>query len=266
MVEEDGDICLAPVVTGEIAALKNSPSSWTNGCNDENALYNGWYIFSGFLNMKCDHLTAKLLNKETSGKFLNWLLFSAACTAIPNGHSMEAKTKVYTSREKELIRVIGQFFSEVGLPETAKCLARESQCRLEHPAATKLRHHVVNGNWRSAEACLDELQNTLNHNTHLQRMRYLLYEQKYLELLDDSRIVDAIKCLRKDLAKIPGKQSRCHYLASLAMYTSKEDLRKFATWPGKGKIKMIHLRLQAELKIWRAMLIFKSFSLFRRKR
>ena len=161
--------------------------------------------------------------------------FTAASSSVRNGHSVEAKTKFYTSREKELIRVIGQFFSEVGLPETAKCLVRESQCRLEHPAATKLRHHVINGNWRSAEACLDELQNTLNHNTHLQRMRYLLYEQKYLELLDDSRIVDAIKCLRKDLAKIPGKQSRCHYLASLAMYTSKEDLRKYATWPGKGK-------------------------------
>ena len=45
MVEQDGDICLAPVVPGEISALKSSPSSWTNGCNDENALYNGWLNF-----------------------------------------------------------------------------------------------------------------------------------------------------------------------------------------------------------------------------
>ncbi len=74
-------------------------------------------------------------------------------------------------------------------------------------------------------------------------MRYLLYEQKFLELLDDRKILDAIKCLRKDIVKIPGKQNCSHYLVSLAMFPSKEEVRKSASWPGKGKYCLRLLRI-----------------------
>ncbi|XP_075262790.1 WD repeat-containing protein 26-like isoform X2 [Convolutriloba macropyga] len=154
---------------------------------------------------------------------------------ITNGHSRSTRPKVYTERDKEMLRVIGQFFTEIGLTETANCLTRESQCTLEHPSATNLRRHVLNGNWKLAESCLEELRNVISHHTHQHKMRYLLYEQKFLELLDEGRVIDAVKCLRGDISRIPVRSSCSHHLASLAMFATPEDVRKSAHWPGKGK-------------------------------
>lgn len=39
---------------------------------------------------------------------------------------------------------------------------QESGCRLDHPAAAKFRHHVMDGDWTKAEHDLNELKSFLN--------------------------------------------------------------------------------------------------------
>lgn len=43
----------------------------------------------------------------------------------------------------------------------------ESGCRLDHPAAAKFRHHVMDGDWSKADHDLQELRPLLGHNTNL---------------------------------------------------------------------------------------------------
>ena len=42
--------------------------------------------------------------------------------------------------------------------QSADALMKESNCVLDHPAASHFRHHVLDGEWNKAETDLNELQ------------------------------------------------------------------------------------------------------------
>lgn len=44
-------------------------------------------------------------------------------------------------------------------------------------------------------------------------MKFLLLEQKYLELLDENHIPDALNCLRYELTPLNHKRNRVHELS-----------------------------------------------------
>lgn len=46
-------------------------------------------------------------------------------------------------------------------------------------------------------------------------MRFLLLEQKYLELLEDGRTLDALNCLRSELSPLKYNTDRVHELSLL---------------------------------------------------
>ena len=84
--------------------------------------------------------------------------------------------------------------------QTAEFLMQESGCRLDHPAAAKFRQHVMDGDWSKADSDLNELKSllepssnqTMQNNQPLnlyEEMKFLLLEQKYLEYLEDGKVV-----------------------------------------------------------------------------
>lgn len=44
-------------------------------------------------------------------------------------------------------------------------------------------------------------------------MRFLILEQKYLECLEDGKILEALKCLRDELAPLKHNTDRLHELS-----------------------------------------------------
>ena len=65
-------------------------------------------------------------------------------------------------------------------------------------------------------------------------MRLLLLQEKYLELLENGNEIEALHCLRHELAPIPLHHSdkQLQLFTSYMMYSDKELLRKAADWPG----------------------------------
>ena len=65
-------------------------------------------------------------------------------------------------------------------------------------------------------------------------MRLLLLQEKYLELLENGSEIEALHCLRHELAPIPLHHSdkQLQLFTSYMMYSDKELLRKAADWPG----------------------------------
>ena len=65
-------------------------------------------------------------------------------------------------------------------------------------------------------------------------MRLLLLQEKYLELLESGREIEALHCLRHELALVPLHHSdkQLQVLTSYMMYSDKAMLRKAAGWPG----------------------------------
>lgn len=65
-------------------------------------------------------------------------------------------------------------------------------------------------------------------------MRLLLLQEKYLELLEAGLELEALQCLRHELAPLPLHHSdkNIQLLTSYMMYQDKEKLHKAASWSG----------------------------------
>lgn len=65
-----------------------------------------------------------------------------------------------------------------------QALVDESGCKLEHPAATRFRMHVLNGSWDMVLSDLKALKDFVSKPSDLLHMKLLVLEQKYLELIE----------------------------------------------------------------------------------
>ena len=113
---------------------------------------------------------------------------------------------------------------------------QESGCRLDHPAAAKFCQHVMDGDWNKAEMDLSELKNVLVCPQNLVEMKFLLQEQKYLECLEDGRVMEALNVLRHELTPLGHNVVRVHELPGFMMCSTGEELREITRWQGKGQV------------------------------
>ncbi|XP_072406560.1 WD repeat-containing protein 26 isoform X1 [Chiloscyllium punctatum] len=151
----------------------------------------------------------------------------------PEQSSLKKKKRLSQSDE-DVIRLIGQHLHGLGLNQTVDLLMQESGCRLEHPSATKFRNHVMEGQWEKAENDLNELK-SLVHSPHvIVKMKFLLLQQKYLEYLEDGKVLEALQVLRCELTPLKYNTERIHILSGYLMCSHTDDLRAKAEWEGKG--------------------------------
>ncbi|CAH0561089.1 unnamed protein product [Brassicogethes aeneus] len=159
-------------------------------------------------------------------------------TAAPeNGHQDRENGIEATSNTKaneEIVRLIGQYLKNEGLSKTCDALMSESKCRLDHPAAAKFRQQVMDGDWTKADHHLQELKTMLGPENSIVEMKFLILEQKYLEYLEDSRVLDALHVLRNELTPLQHNTQRVHQLSSFMMCSSTEELLEKTKWAGKG--------------------------------
>ncbi|KAM3602282.1 uncharacterized protein V6R79_001464 [Siganus canaliculatus] len=144
------------------------------------------------------------------------------------------KKKRLSQAEEDVIRLIGQHLHGLGLNQTVDLLMQESGCRLEHPSATKFRNHVMEGEWDKAENDLNELRALMHSPNAIVRMKFLLLQQKYLEYLEDGKVLEALQVLRGELTPLKYNTDRIHVLSGYLMCSHAEDLRAKAEWEGKG--------------------------------
>ncbi|XP_071382576.1 WD repeat-containing protein 26 isoform X2 [Centroberyx affinis] len=151
-----------------------------------------------------------------------------------DANSTVKKKKRLSQSEEDVIRLIGQHLHDLGLNQTVDLLMQESGCRLEHPSATKFRNHVMEGEWDKAESDLNELKALMHSPSAIVRMKFLLLQQKYLEYLEDGKVLEALQVLRAELTPLKYNTERIHILSGYLMCSHAEDLRAKAEWEGKG--------------------------------
>ncbi|KAF7666552.1 hypothetical protein LDENG_00101480 [Lucifuga dentata] len=163
---------------------------------------------------------------------------SSGTPAVSTASSSEVgslkKKKRLSQAEEDVIRLIGQHLHGLGLNQTVDLLMQESGCRLEHPSATKFRNHVMEGEWDKAENDLNELRALMHSPNAIVRMKFLLLQQKYLEYLEDGKVLEALQVLRGELTPLKYNTDRIHVLSGYLMCSHAEDLRAKAEWEGKG--------------------------------
>lgn len=164
---------------------------------------------------------------------------TGATNGVSNGECMaaaEVKTTL-TKSQQEVIRLIGQFLRNLGLTRTVEQLANESGCILEDPNASQLRQHVMEGEWEKVDVDILQLQLILSISSeNLTKMRLMILEQKYLEMLEDGETHEALDCLRKHMTPLKPNDEHVRQLTSYLMCSSSEDIRRLAKWSGKGAV------------------------------
>ncbi|KAF9792158.1 WD40 repeat-like protein [Thelephora terrestris] len=131
---------------------------------------------------------------------------------------------------EEFVRLVVQSLRDVGYIESAATLEAESGYTMESTEVAEFRNYVMEASWEQAEAALIRLGVTDEDN--LMESRFLISQQKYLELLENRNTTAALMVLRNELAPHHVDPEHLYTLSSLIMCSTPEDLRHRAGWDG----------------------------------
>lgn len=131
---------------------------------------------------------------------------------------------------EEFVRLVVQSLRDVGYIESAATLEAESGYTMESPEVAEFRRYVMEASWEQAEVALIRLGVTDEDN--LIESRFLISQQKYLELLENRNTTAALMVLRNELASHHVDPEHLRSLSSLIMCSTPEDLRGRAGWDG----------------------------------
>ncbi|RKO86955.1 hypothetical protein BDK51DRAFT_32837 [Blyttiomyces helicus] len=122
-----------------------------------------------------------------------------------------------------------QSLQDLGFSNSATELQRESGYQLESSAVSKFRYGVLHGEWEAVERLLPMMN---IHPKDMRNARFLIKEQKFLELLEAEKIDVALQVLRNELTPVTHQPERLHGLSSYLMCPNPEDLKQAAGWDG----------------------------------
>ena len=102
-------------------------------------------------------------------------------------------------RRSDCVRLITQCLQGLGYNGAASRLEEDSGILLLAQPVSRFRQGVLEGQWRDMDALVDDMQ--LHPNCRA-RVCFLIYRQKYLELLEAGCSAEALRCLREQLAPL----------------------------------------------------------------
>ncbi|KAL1918269.1 uncharacterized protein VTP21DRAFT_2929 [Calcarisporiella thermophila] len=165
-----------------------------------------------------------------------------------NGHMPRTRFQ-----PQELVRLIVQALQDLGYNESASVLEQESGYMLESTEVARFRSAVMAGDWSEAEGLLTGLG--LNEGEDLQKVKFLISQQKYLELLEAQQLKRALHVLRNELTPLSSAPERLHSLSSYMMCSNPENLRRRAEWDGAGGVSREKLLLDLQQYISSSIMV-----------
>ncbi|OCH88195.1 WD40 repeat-like protein [Obba rivulosa] len=191
------------------------PSTVSNGHNGILAKSNGF----------CTNGSSKLISETVDGAALEHGT-SIARVSLPGSTLYDDS---HVDRE-EFVRLVIQSLRDVGYIESAATLEAESGYVMEAPEVAEFRKCILDASWDRAEAAL--LRLGVGDDDRLWEAKFLISQQKYLELLEAQKTTAALHVLRNELAPMHVDPDQLHSLSSLMMCSDPEDLRQRAGWDG----------------------------------
>lgn len=209
-----------------------------------------------FLNGSAVALSNAGIPKTTNGSYKESTMLKGTTTS--NGHfqgTAKGAALTYFGHDREEVsRILIQALLDLGYDAAARKLIQESGYELESPVVAAFRDAVLQGKWAQAEALLfgqhgrssvddteTEVEPSNGHsdgglvlaeNANPDIMRFWLRQQKFLELLEAQETSQALVVLRTELTPVHHDTHKLHFLSSLLMCHSKEELMKKASWDG----------------------------------
>ncbi|CRH00478.1 WD-repeat protein, putative [Plasmodium relictum] len=128
--------------------------------------------------------------------------------------------------KKDVILLLLQAIKNMGYKKSAKSLELESGIELEQPLVKEMHKNVLLGKWKNAIFNLKKL----NISKKLMKaIKFLIYEQCFIEYLYNGKHFAALRCLRGKLAKCcfdEDTYKRLHDCTTFFMYLNNKELEK----------------------------------------
>lgn len=118
-----------------------------------------------------------------------------------------------SSRNKNTVRVIGQYLRELGMNDTVNALLEESGCRIENPLM-KLRDSIQRGHWQKALEIIEKLRSQLAEKQYL-AVKVLLLEEKFKEFMQKGEYLMALRLLQIEYPKSKELRPRHEHWATI---------------------------------------------------
>ncbi|KAI8077812.1 WD40-repeat-containing domain protein [Halteromyces radiatus] len=163
---------------------------------------------------------------------------TTSTTSSNSNHSIDTRTtRSEHIKTEELLRLILQSLYDLGYQNVAEMLERDSGIVLESSIVTEFRQAVLVGNWSQCESlfpqlCLVPQQTGIDNDQQTKddicdHARFLIRQQKFLELLEARKLMKALSVLRNELSPL-GKHDteRLHELSSLILCSSAEEVKQ----------------------------------------
>lgn len=129
-------------------------------------------------------------------------------------------------KKVEFVRIITKALYSLGYDRSGAVLEEESGIKLHSPMVNLFRKHVLDGNWDESVVTLHKIG--LADESILKSASFLILEQKFFELLEKDRVMDALKTLRTEITPLSINNKRVHELCSCVVSPSQRVLLGFA--------------------------------------
>ncbi|XWS32984.1 hypothetical protein CRYUN_Cryun22dG0038200 [Craigia yunnanensis] len=142
-------------------------------------------------------------------------------------------------KKVEFVRIIAKALYSLGYIKSGAHLEEESGIPLHSSVVNVFMRQILEGNWDEGVATLHNIG--LTDERTIKSASFLILEQKFFELLDEEKVMDALKTLRTEIAPLCINNSRVRELSSCIVSTS----HCFSVW----SVKQDTLRARSRTKL-----------------
>ncbi|XP_051115568.1 WD repeat-containing protein 26 homolog [Andrographis paniculata] len=103
-------------------------------------------------------------------------------------------------KKVELVRIISEALYSLGYSNSGARLEKESGIPLHSSLVDLFMQQIVNGQWDESVATLHDIN--LIDETIIKLASFVILEQKFFELLDGGKVMDALKTLRSEISPL----------------------------------------------------------------
>ncbi|KAH9621528.1 hypothetical protein KSS87_002894 [Heliosperma pusillum] len=141
-------------------------------------------------------------------------------------------------RRNEFVRLIAGSLYALGYQRTGACLEEESNIPLQSTTVNLLMQLVLDGKWDESVSTLQKIG--LEDEMIIKSAKFLILEQKFFELLNDGKTMDALMTLRMEISTLHIKTNRVHELSTCLLSQSESQ-------NGNHHMDSLRMKLRSEL-------------------
>ncbi|KAI3714010.1 hypothetical protein L1987_72600 [Smallanthus sonchifolius] len=114
-------------------------------------------------------------------------------------------------KKVEFVRIIAEALYSLGYSKTGACLEEESGIPFHSPTVSIFIQQILDGNWDGSIASLHKIG--IMDESIIKSASFIILQQKFFELLDHEKLMEALKTLRTEISPLSINSNRVRELS-----------------------------------------------------